>query len=82
MITTKAIMITTSIIAILVVIKVLWVEYATSGHGDFETEKKEIIYRVNYLTSKVATSPQRLLDEMPNVIGRSFKASGLCILVP
>ena len=46
---------------------------ATSGHGSFDGEKKEIIRRANYLTSKVATTPQKLLDEMPSGIGEQFQ---------
>ena len=55
------------------VIKVVWVSCATSGQGSFEGEKEEIVRRANYLTSKVATSPQQLLDEMPNGIGSQFQ---------
>ena len=53
--------------------KAIWVMCVTSGHGSFDTEKKEIIHRANYLTSKVATSPQKLLDEMPSGIGEQFQ---------
>lgn len=60
------------IIAI-VVLKFVWVSCATSGHGDWENERKDIIRRANYLTSKVATSPQEVLDEMPSGIGNQFK---------
>ena len=66
-------MIITSIILLLVVTKVIWVACATSGHGSFEGEKAEIIRRANYLTSKVSTSPQELLDEMPSNIGAQFQ---------
>ena len=62
-----------SIIIFLVVAKMAWVRIATDGHGSWEEEKKEIIHRANYLTSKVATSPQQLLDEMPSGIGRQFQ---------
>ena len=57
----------------LVIIKVVWVSCSTSGHGSFDGEKKEIIRRANFLTSKVATTPQKLLDEMPSVIGEQFQ---------
>ena len=57
----------------LVIIKVVWVICATNGHGFWEGEKKDIIRRANYLTSKVATSPQDLLDEMPRGIGEQFQ---------
>ena len=62
-----------SVIAILITIKIIWIMCAISGHGSFDVEKKEIIRRANYLTSKVATSPQQLLDEMPSGIGAQFQ---------
>ena len=62
-----------SVIAFLITIKIVWVSCAISGLGSFEGEKKEIIRRANYLTSKVATSPQQLLDEMPSGIGTQFQ---------
>ena len=62
-----------SVILLLVGAKCCWVKCATIGHGSFEGEKKEIIRRANYLTSKVATSPQQLLDEMPSGIGTQFQ---------
>ena len=46
---------------------------ATSGQGSFEGEKKEIVRRANYLTAKVASSAQQLLDEMPSGIGTQFQ---------
>jgi hypothetical protein len=61
------------IIVFLVVAKVFWVTCATIGHGSYEGEKKEIIRRANYLTSKVITTPQALLDEMPSGIGTQFQ---------
>lgn len=62
-----------SVIVILITIKIIWIMCAISGHGSFDGEKKEIIRRANYLTSKVATSPQQLLDEMPSGIGTQFQ---------
>lgn len=61
------------VIAILITIKIIWVLCATSGHGSFDGEKKEIIRRANYLTSKVCTTPQDLLNEMPSGIGAQFQ---------
>ena len=57
----------------LIATKAIWVSCATSGHGSFEGERKSVIRRANYLTSKVATSPQKLLDEMPSGIGEQFQ---------
>lgn len=62
-----------SVILVLMVAKAIWVKCATSGHGSFNTEKKEIIRRANYLTSKVCVTPQGLLDEMPSGIGEQFQ---------
>ena len=69
----KMIAITFSIIILLTIAKVVWVICATSGQGSFEGERKEIINRANYLISKVATSPQELLDEMPSGIGKQYQ---------
>lgn len=57
----------------LIAIKAIWVSCATSGHGSFDGEKKEIIRRANYLTSKVVTTPQELLNEIPSGIGEQFQ---------
>ena len=57
----------------LIVGKAVWVKCATSRHGSFDGEKKGIIRRANYLTSKVCTTPQGLLDEMPSGIGEQFQ---------
>ena len=61
------------LLAIIAIIKVVWVVCATSEHGSFDGERKEIIRRANYLTSKVTTTPQKLLDEMPSGIGEQFQ---------
>ena len=61
------------IIVALIVAKVIWVTCAITGHGSYEGEKKEIIRRANYLTSKVVTTPRKLLDEMPSGIGEQFQ---------
>ena len=61
------------IIAVLIVAKITWVSCATSNHGSFDGEKKEIIHRANFLTSMVCTTPQDLLNEMPSSIGEQFQ---------
>ena len=71
--TKKRMIIIILFILILAAFKACWVKCATSGHGSFDAERKEIIHRANYLTSKVATSPQDLLDEMTNGIGAQFQ---------
>ena len=72
-ITIKRMLVFITVIAVLIVIKMVWVKCAISGYGSFETERKDIIRRANYLISKVATTPQKLLDEMPSVIGEQFQ---------
>ena len=57
----------------LIVGKTIWVKCATAGQGSIEGEKKEIVRRANYLTAKVACSPQQLLNEMPTGIGTQFQ---------
>ena len=49
-------------------IKLLWVIFMRTVH-----EKKDVVQRANYLISKVATSPQHLLSEMPQQIGSQFQ---------
>ena len=71
--TKKRMTICFSVIMLIVVVKAIWVLYATNEIGSFESEKKGIIRRANYLTSKVATTPQKLLDEMPSGIGEQFQ---------
>jgi hypothetical protein len=71
--TKKRMTICISVIMLLVVVKVVWVACATSDIGSLEHEKKGIIRRANYLTSKVATTPKKLLDEKPSGIGEQFQ---------
>ena len=61
------------VILLLVAAKVCWVKFATIGLGSFDGEKKEIVRRANYLTSKVITKTEQLLDEMPSGIGTQFQ---------
>ena len=69
----KGMVICIVVIIVLLAVKAIWVSCSTNGIGSFETEKKDIIQRANYLTSKVATTPQKLLDEMPSGIGEQFQ---------
>lgn len=69
----KTLLIIFSIVVLLALGKVIWILLATRGHGSFEGEKKEIIHRANYLTSKVVTSPKELLSEMGSGIGAQFQ---------
>ena len=66
-----------AVIITLIIIKVVWVACATSGLGDWDSERMDIIRRANYLTERVATSPQQLLNEMPSGIGEQFQGGAL-----
>lgn len=69
----RIMLITIAVIASLIIVKMLWVTCATSGLGDWDSERKDIIRRANFLTERVATSPQQVMDEMPSGIGGQFK---------
>jgi hypothetical protein len=69
----KKMLILLFIITVLIVAKITWVSCATSNHGSFDGEKKEIVRRANYLTSMVCTTPQDLLNKMPSGIGEQFQ---------
>ena len=69
----KVMVIVLAVIITLIIIKVVWVACATSGLGDWDSERKDIIRRANYLTERVATSPQELLNAMPSGIGEQFQ---------
>ena len=51
-----------------IIIKILWVVIMTTTQ-----EEKDVVRRANYLISKVATTPQQLLSEMPRQIGAQFQ---------
>ena len=61
------------IIIVIFALKWLWVTVSTMGHGSFEGEKTEILRRKNYLTDKLITSPDEVLNEMPSGIGSQFQ---------
>lgn len=71
--TIKRVMVFISALMLPVMAKVIWAGCATSGHGSWDGEKREMIRRANFLTSKVATSPQELLEEMASGIGAQFQ---------
>lgn len=69
----KVILICLSVFLAIVVVKMVWVRRAVRGHGSFESEKKEILQRRNWLVSKIVTEPEKLLNEMPGGIGPQFQ---------
>ena len=66
-------MVTIAIILFFVLLKTLSVFWMCRGNGTFDSEKKDIIERRNYLVDKLATTPQDVLNEMPSSIGTQFQ---------
>lgn len=64
---------TTAVIVVFVILKWLWVTISTMGHGTLEGERTEILRRRNYLTNKLLSSPEGVLNEMPGGIGSQFQ---------
>ena len=50
---------TAAVIALIVILKWLWVTISTMGHGTFEGEKTEILRRRNYLTNQLLVALKR-----------------------
>lgn len=69
----KGIMWFICILLLLVALKTIWMKVNTRGHGSFETEKKEILLRRNYVMEKVMISPMRLIERMPASVGEQFQ---------
>jgi hypothetical protein len=60
-----------------ILVKAIWVMCATSGHGSFDTERKEIIHRTNYLTSKAIGCATSLNDmEFRNQLLKTAEIAG------
>lgn len=57
----------------LITIKVVDVYWECRRHGDLNAEKKEILQRRNYLESKLMTSPDSIIQYMPEAIGPQFQ---------
>ncbi len=51
-----------------IIVKIIWVIIFR-----LRSEKKDVLKRANYLISKIATSSQQLLSEMPQQIGSQFQ---------
>ena len=69
----RILLICLAVILVFVVAKVIWVGIATRHNGDFESEKADIMARRDFLIEKVMTSPQKLIDEMPAIVGPQFQ---------
>lgn len=69
----KVLLIVLLVILAFIVVKAVWVGIATRHHGDFVSEKEDILSRRDFLLEKVMTSPQQLIDEMPRLVGPQFQ---------
>lgn len=61
------------IIVAVIVAKCLWVVLATFGHGSFDKERAGILRRRNFLTKKLITTPEAVIQQMPEAIGKQFQ---------
>lgn len=63
------------LIAILVITlaKTIWVAVMTKSIGSFETERKDILSRRNFLLERVITEPNKLIEAMPSAIGAHYQ---------
>lgn len=64
---------TAAAIALIVILKWLWVTISTMWHGTFESEKTEILRRRNYLADKLLVPSEEVINEMPEAIGSQFQ---------
>ena len=69
----KFLLVCLAIMVAIIVVKAIWVGVATRNNGDFESEKADIMARRDFLIEKVITSPQKLIDEMPAIVGPQFQ---------
>ena len=69
----KRVLVFAIIILSLILGKLVWTAVACRNHGTFESEKKELLQRMNYLIDEVITGPQELIDKMPKAVGPQFQ---------
>ena len=69
----KVLFVCLAVIVAIIVVKAIWVSIATRHNGDFKSEKADIMARRDFLIEKVITSPQKLIDEMPAIVGSQFQ---------
>ena len=70
---TKTILIVGLFILILICVKWAWIRIAIRHHGSFDTEKKEILARRDYLGKMLLAPPSDVLVRMPKSIGPQFQ---------
>lgn len=62
-----------AVISCIIVGKLIWKGIATYNVGSFETEKRDILQRRNYLLDRVITEPSELLAAMPEAVDPQFQ---------
>ena len=65
--------IATAFILTIIAGKIVWMNEFCNEIGAFATEQADILNRRNYLIQKIITSPNQLIAEMPNIVGRQFQ---------
>lgn len=68
----KLLLILLATVLLVILAKMIWVTIMTKDMGSFETERKDILQRRNFLLEKVIIDPQRLVDAMPSAIGAHY----------
>jgi len=60
-------------IAVLILIKLVWVAWGCWCIGSQQKEKNDILQRKNWLVDKIVVEPRQLLKEMPGGLGLQFQ---------
>ena len=61
------------LVVFFVVLKGISVAYMKPSRGGVEEERTDIIARRDYLQGKLLTSPKRVIDLMPSIVGEQFQ---------
>lgn len=62
-----------ALIAALIIAKVVWTYLYVHKIGSFETEKRDILSRRDFLMKKVLVEPDKLVNKMPEIVGPQFQ---------
>lgn len=69
----KVLLIILTTILVIILAKTIWVTVMTKSIGSFETERKDILSRRNFLLERVITEPKKLIEAMPSAIGTHYQ---------
>lgn len=61
------------LVLVLVLGKIVSVSFGMCGIGTFGGERNDILRRRNYLIGKLATTPQKVMEEMPGGMDEQFQ---------